>query len=85
MGNTLGISELGEDYLDLVDETVKGLLGNSADRTKIRLNAHKGLVQALATTLVEKETMTFEEIKAFIEGFYANRPELVASFVGLRL
>ena len=85
MGNTLGISELGEEYLDLVDETVKGLLGNSADRTKMRLNAHKGLVQALATTLVEKETMTFEEIKAFIEGFYANRPELVASFVGLRL
>jgi len=85
LGNTLRIEHLGPEYMNEVDHTVRKLLDKSAGRTQAKLGKHKALIQALAEQLVEKESLTFEEIKQFIEAFYLRQPEALAAFVGLRL
>lgn len=85
MGNTQGMEYMGHEYLDKVDQTVRKLLDLSAGRTRTKLGKHKALIQALAERLVEKETLSFEEIKEFIHNFYKDQPEVLATFVGLRL
>jgi len=63
-----GKTQVSERELQLIDSEVKNLLDSSYEDAKRILREHEKELHMLAKSLLENETLSFEEIKAVIKG-----------------
>ncbi len=61
--------DFSEDTARTIDAAIKTLVLGSYDRAKDLLTAHRGELQVLAQSLLEKETLDGQEIKALLGSF----------------
>ncbi len=55
-----------------IDQEIRKIIGECYDNTKKILKEHKDLVKIIADTLIEKETLTKEEIEVIVEEYNSN-------------
>jgi AFG3 family protein len=64
-----------EATADLMDQEVRSMISEAYERAKSVLREHKDKLEQLATTLLEKEVVTHDEIKAILGPRPYARPE----------
>jgi cell division protease FtsH len=66
--------DISDETAHLVDREVERLLGEQHDRARLVLGGHLAALDAVAEALIERETLTGEEVAGIIEAHSHGRP-----------
>lgn len=82
--NTQELAEkVGATYRTKVDRAVKYILDDAYQRAKVKLTKHRDLLGKLSEELMERETLTLEQVSEFIRQYSAREGKPLEDFRGL--
>ena len=64
--------ELSDDMLEKVDKEIRGIVDGEYDRAKKLLDMNKESLKNLSELLLDKETLTGEEVEKLLDGVLVN-------------
>ena len=64
--------ELSDDMLEKVDKEIRGIVDGEYDRAKKLLDMNKESLKNLSEKLIDKETLTGEEVEKLLDGVLVN-------------
>ncbi len=75
LGRDFGhVREYSEKTADLIDDEVRKIVDSQLTRARTMLSKHRALLDALASALLEKETLDADQVNAMVNGALGGRP-----------